>query len=92
MAKRRAARHDPLETVIPTAAHWSIGGIDYNTGWSLLGCGSRDGDGKLRGVGSILSKGRKQEGVCGDNSTHFSTGRPASSLASSIPTSGPYHS
>jgi len=66
MAKRREARHDPLETVIPTA-HWPIGGIDYKTGWSLLGFGSRDGDGNLRGVGSILPKGRRQDGVCGDN-------------------------
>jgi hypothetical protein len=31
MAKRREARHDPLETVFPTA-HWPIGGIDYKIG------------------------------------------------------------
>jgi hypothetical protein len=55
MAKQRAARHDPLETVIP-AAHWPIRGIDYKTGWSMRGCGSRDGDGNLRGVGSILAE------------------------------------
>jgi hypothetical protein len=66
MAKRKSSRHDALETVSQTA-HWLIGGIDYKTGWSLLGCGSRDGDGKLRGFGSILPKGRKQDGVCGDN-------------------------
>jgi hypothetical protein len=66
MAKRREARHDPLETVFPTA-HWPIGGIDYKTGRSQLGFGSRDGDGNLRGVGSILPKGRRQDGVCGDN-------------------------
>jgi hypothetical protein len=35
MAKRRAARHDPLETVIPTA-HWLIGGIDYKIGGACL--------------------------------------------------------
>ena len=66
MAKRRAARHDPLETVFPTT-HWPIGGIDYKTGWSLLGFGSRDGDGNLRGVGNILPKGRRQDSVCGDS-------------------------
>jgi hypothetical protein len=66
MAKRRSAQHDPVETVIQTA-HWQIGGIDCKTVWSLLGCGSRDGDGNLRGVGSILLKGRKQDGVCGEN-------------------------
>ena len=66
MAKRRAARHDPLETVIPTA-HWPIGDIDYKVGWSLLGCGSRDGDGNLCDVANILPKGRKQDGVCGEN-------------------------
>jgi hypothetical protein len=38
MAKRRAARHDPLEMGFPTA-HCPIGGIDYKTGWSLLGFG-----------------------------------------------------
>jgi hypothetical protein len=66
MAKRRAARRDSLETVIPTA-HWPIGSIDDRTGWSLLGWGSRDGDGNLRGAGSILPKGQRQDGVCGDN-------------------------
>jgi hypothetical protein len=55
MAKRRSSRHDALETVSQTA-HWLIGGIDYKTGRSLLGCGSRDGDGKLRGVGGIFAE------------------------------------
>jgi hypothetical protein len=66
IAKRREARHDPLEMVIPNA-HWPSGGTDYKTGWSLLGCGGRDGDGSLRCVGSILPKGWRQAGVCGDN-------------------------
>jgi len=85
MAKRREARHEPLVNGLPNRP-LADRAIDYKTGWSLLGCGSRDGDGNLRGVRSFLPKGTKQDGVCGDNWTHFSTDLPASSLASSIPT------